>query len=71
MALAGREIPDALLRALEDSELSQKQLRELIAFEARNLGLTFDQAVERARNDTLPRTPQGFDLQFHVLMLPA
>ncbi len=70
MTIAERNVSDALLQALEHGELSQGHLRELITFKARNLGLTFDQAVDCARSNALPRIPQGFDLQFHVLMLP-
>jgi hypothetical protein len=71
MTAATSPTHETLLAALEAGELTQDQLRTLIAIEAERLGLTFDEAVERAQRDTLPQTPQGFDLQFHVLMLAA
>ncbi|ACZ37744.1 hypothetical protein [Sphaerobacter thermophilus] len=71
MVTAALAIPDDLLAALEAGELTTDQLRRLIELEANRLGMTFDEAVERARQDRLPRTPQGFDLQFHILMLDA
>ncbi|MDI3339908.1 MAG: hypothetical protein QJR03_05175 [Sphaerobacter sp.] len=71
MLTAAFAIPNDLLEALDAGELTTDQLRRLIDIEAKRLGLTFDEAVERARKDQLPRTPQGFDLQFHILMLAA
>lgn len=71
MALAEVQIPDTLLAALDAGELSRQQLRQLIELEARSLGLTFDEVLVRARDNALPPTPQGFDLQFHVLMFSA
>ncbi|MDP9352070.1 MAG: hypothetical protein M3P51_11085 [Chloroflexota bacterium] len=71
MALIEAQIPDPLLAALDAGELSRQQLRQLIELEARSVGLTFDEALVRARDNTLPQTPQGFDLQFHLLMLSA
>jgi hypothetical protein len=62
---------ESLLDALDSGELSEDQLRALIAIEAGRLHLTFDEAVERGRRNALPQTPEGFDLQFHVLMLAA
>jgi hypothetical protein len=69
MVLTEHSIPESLLRALEAGELDGEQLRELIEIEAAALGLSFDEAVARARANTLPQTPDGFDLQFHVMML--
>jgi hypothetical protein len=60
---------ESLLAALDSGELSEDQLRELIRIEATSLDLTYDEAVERGRRNALPQTPEGFDLQFHVLML--
>lgn len=62
---------ESLLAALEAGHLTQEQLRILITVEAEQLQLSFDEAVKRARQNTLPQTPRGFDLQFHVLMLAA
>jgi hypothetical protein len=60
-----------LQQALERAEITVDQLKLLIEIEAEQLDLTFDEAIERARADALPPTPQGFDLQFHILMLAA
>jgi hypothetical protein len=60
---------ESILAALDSGELSDDQLRALIAIEAERLNLTFDEAVERGLRNDLPKTPEGFDLQFHVLML--
>lgn len=60
---------ESLLAALDAGELTQDQLRSLIATEAKRLDLSFDEAVDHARRNALPQTPAGFDLQFHVLML--
>lgn len=62
---------ESLLTALDSGELSDDQLRTLIAIEAERMHLSFDEAVECGRRNALPQTPEGFDLQFHVLMLAA
>jgi hypothetical protein len=69
MVTTSGDVPVSLLAALESGELTKEQLRELVSIEATRLGLTLDDAIERALANTLPQTPQGFDLQFHVLML--
>ena len=51
MVTAALAIPDDLLAALEAGELTTDQLRRLIELEANRLGMTFDEAVERARQD--------------------
>lgn len=62
---------EGILAALDSGERNDHQLRALIAFEAERLHFTYDKVVERGRRNALPQTPEGFDLQFHVLMLPA
>ena len=64
-----REMPGALLEAIEHGELTQAQLRELIAIEPEDLGLTFDEAVRRARQRTLPKNEIGADLALLVPLL--
>ena len=64
-----KPLPDHLQQALDDGCLTQEQLQELIAFQAELLGLDFDEAVERARNDTLPRNMIGVDLRLLVSLL--
>lgn len=65
-----RKMPAALLRAIESGELTEAQLRELIAFEAELLGLGYDEAVRRGREQTLPKNALGMDLELLVLLLP-
>jgi hypothetical protein len=54
-----RELPAHLAEAIERGVLTQEQLRELIAFEAEQIGLTFDEAVRQARAGTIRRDPHG------------
>ncbi len=61
-----------LLAAIEgDGVLSDEQFRQLIAIEAEMIGMTFDEAVEGARADTLPHNPIGLDLRSLVMILDA
>jgi hypothetical protein len=64
-------LPSELQRAIEKGKLTDEQLRELITFEAEALGLTYEEAVERAKARTLPRTHIGADLELLVQLLPA
>lgn len=66
-----KELPLELQRAIEDGELTREQLRQLIEFEANELGLSFDEAVERAYNDTLPKNAQGSDLRLLISLSAA
>ena len=66
-----REMPASLVQAIDGGELTEAQLRELITFEAAELGLSFDEAVQRARARTLPKNPIGSDLQLLAMMLPS
>lgn len=60
------EASQELLDALDNGELTRAQLQELAELEAARLGLTFDEAVELAREHKLPKNPTGFDLEFHI-----
>ena len=62
-------LPAALVEAMEQGDLSEEQLWEIVAFEATQLGLRPDEAIELAQDNRLPATPFGFDLQFHVFLL--
>lgn len=64
-------LPSELQRAIEKGKLTDEQLRELITFEAEALGLTYEEAVERAKARTLPRTHIGADLELLVQLLPV
>lgn len=62
------ELPADVLDGLERGILSEEQLKTLIEFDAAQLGLTFDEAVELARCDTLPKTAAGTDLRLLISM---
>lgn len=69
MTVLQRQLPQDLVDAVESGEVTREQLIRLIEFEAEELGLTFDEAVERARNNTLPKNYLGSGIQFYVMML--
>jgi hypothetical protein len=60
-----------LQKAIEEGELTDPQLRELIAHEAAEIGLSYEVAVSRARARTLPRNHIGADLELLVKLLAA
>ena len=64
-----REMPTTLVEAIERGELTQAQWRELIAIEADDLGLGIDEAVQGARQGTLPKTGLGADIELLVALL--
>ena len=63
------QMPAELVSAMEHDDLSEEQLQEIVRIEANQLGLTYSEAIKRARKNRLPANPRGFDLQSHVLML--
>ena len=63
-------LPRELQRAIERGQLTDEQVRELITLEAAALGLTYEEAVERAKARTLPRNHIGADLELLVQLLP-
>ena len=63
---------EGLIQAIEDhGVLTDDQIRELIADEAGQLGLSFDEAVRRAWEGSLPKTPIGSDVEMLVRLLEA
>lgn len=62
-------VTEELKAALRSGELTEDQLRELIAVRADRLGLTFEQAVAAFHSDTLPRSADGADLALLISML--
>jgi len=68
---AMRGLPTNVREVIERGELTTAELRALIRHEAQALGLTFRQAVRRARTRTLPRTHLGADIELLVTLLPA
>jgi hypothetical protein len=65
-------LPANLIKAIEEGEpITENQLRELIAAEARELGMSFEQAVKAAEEGVLP-TGNLFasDIAFLVDLLP-
>ncbi len=64
-------LPQDLVTAIERGELTEGQLRQLIALEAEAIGLDFEEAVKRAGAGTLPQNAIGADLELLVELLPA
>jgi hypothetical protein len=65
-----RQLAPAITWSLErGNPLSTEDVRELIAHEAKLVGLTYDQALRRARTRTLPHNHLGADLQLLIDML--
>jgi hypothetical protein len=70
-AKTGKAMPNDLLAALESGELTQDQLRRLITHEAAQLGFSFEAAVIKAHEGTLPRNALGSDVEMLVSLLVA
>ena len=66
---SGQSLSPQLLATMESGVLTQEQLKELIAYDAAQLGMGYDEAVEAARQNALPSTPLGYDLRLLVRML--
>lgn len=64
-------LPDRLRQAVEQGDLTEDQLRELIALEADALGLSAEEAIARAKAGKLPRTYLGDDLALLIELLPS
>jgi hypothetical protein len=64
------EVPADLRQAMANGALTNEQLRRLIALEAAQLGLSFDEAVRRARDGSLPTTVVGSDVELLIDLLP-
>jgi hypothetical protein len=64
-------LPRKLQKAIKGGKLTKAQLRELITLEARELGLSYAEAVRLARQRRLPRNVVGADLELLVQLLPA
>jgi len=62
-------MPKELLLAMESGEITKDQVRQMITIEAGQLGLTFDMAVERAHQGTLPKNALGSDVELLVDLL--
>ena len=69
MATSTIQVPQDIIDAMEDGEISQSQLRRLFEIEAAAIGLTFEESVEGARNNTLPHDPIGSDLRMLLYIL--
>ena len=63
-------LPRELQTAIEQGQLTDEQFRELITLEAAALGLTYEEAIERAKARTLPQNHIGADLELLVQLLP-
>lgn len=63
--MATRHVPtpeEVQQAALSGEIVTEDHLRALIELDARALGMSADEAILRARNGTLPRTPVADDL---------
>ena len=60
-----------LQAAIEGGELTVEELRELIALEAKELGLTVEEAQREARLGRLPKNAVGSDVEFPLQLLAA
>ena len=61
-----------LQAAIEIGELTPEQLRELIEEEAKELGLTFEDAQRMAKQNRLPKNALGCTaVEFLFQLLPA
>ncbi len=65
-------LPANLIKAIEQGQpITEEQLRELISAEAKELGLSFDEAVRAAQAGTLPSgNLYASDIVFLVDLLP-
>ncbi len=65
-------LPANLVKAIEQGQpITEAQLRELISAEAKELGLSFDEAVRAAQEGTLPSgNLYASDIAFLVDLLP-
>ena len=64
-------LPRKLQQAIKKGKLTSAQLRQLITLEARELDLSYAEAVRLARQRRLPRNVLGADLELLVQLLPA
>jgi hypothetical protein len=60
-----------LQEAIEGGELTIEELRELIAIEAKELGLTVEEAQNAAKLGRLPKNAIGSDVEFLLQLLAA
>jgi hypothetical protein len=60
-----------LQAAIEGGELTPEELRELIALEAKELGLTVEEAQRAAKLGRLPKNAVGSDVEFLFQLLAA
>ena len=65
-------LPANLIKAIEQGQpITEEQLKELIAAEAKELGLSFDEAVKAAQEGVLPSgNLYASDIAFLVDLLP-
>lgn len=63
-------MPADILEVLNaGGELTREQLKRLIVYEAGLLDLDYDEAVELARNNELPKNALGTSVQYMIQML--
>ena len=63
-----KDIPEDIIQAMEDGELSIGQLHWLVCAEAEHLGLSLEEAIELHNTHNLPHCHIGSDLDFLLEM---
>lgn len=58
-----------LLAAIESGALTQNELIRFITYEAAEMGLSYQQALDRHKAGTLPKTARGSDVDLLFRML--
>ncbi len=64
-------LPKELQEAIRKGKLTEDQIRELIALEAGEIGLSYEEAIRHARERSLPKSPIGADIELLVQLLAA
>ena len=64
-------VPDDLREAIENNTMTEAQIRQLIEIEAGELGLTYAEAMRKARAGELSTGPLGTDIEFLAAVLAA
>ncbi len=63
------DVADVYELIMSGEELTREQLKRLIVYEAGLLGLEFEEAVDLARRNELPKNSLGTSVQFMIMML--
>ena len=67
--MAMLRMPEHLQKGIEKGDLTKEQLRELVTWEARAIGLDYEKAVKLAKERRLPNSPIGVDIGLLLQLL--